>query len=109
MGWMDDLQVRAEQAVQSVQTDVTTYFSTRAKEELVKVVAPPTGNLSAEEIAAGQRGGPSGLTAPSGAPASNAVSAGQVGASMMSSASQYLPWLAIAGLAYVIFARKSRG
>lgn len=63
IGWLDDLGTRISQAADTAKATpeyatIETYLKTRAVEEVVKVIKPPTGNLTAAQIAAGQTGQP---------------------------------------------------
>jgi len=56
MSWFDDLKTRVEQS--SEYKEIGEYLRGRAVEEVVKVVKPPTGNLTPLEIAQGRVGSP---------------------------------------------------
>lgn len=56
MGWMDDLTARAKQYYDEGIKDINTYLGGRAVDEVVKIAAAQTGNLTAAQLAAGERG-----------------------------------------------------
>lgn len=64
MGWMDDLKMRAEQAFDDAKGGLQDYLAKSGAEAVVKIAAPRTGNLSAAQIAAGQRGAPPAMQPP---------------------------------------------
>lgn len=57
MGFLDDLQVRVTQAVEKNSDNINNFLADKVGDLFVKVSKPKTGNLSAAQIQAGQRGG----------------------------------------------------
>ena len=106
MGWFDDLRARAEQSLDSVGSDITDFVKTRVTDAVVKVGEPQKGNQSAAQLAAGQAGGQSGIAGPNASAdqIQNASQASQIGSQFM----KYLPLIAVAGLAVVLFSRKGK-
>lgn len=56
MSWQDDLETRLQQSIQNVGNDINAYIQARVVDPVVKIGQPAQGNLSAAQIAAGQRG-----------------------------------------------------
>jgi hypothetical protein len=113
MGWLDDLATRAQQAAQErlgdIGSNITSYIEGQiaGADPTVKVGAAPTGNLSAAQIAAGQRGGTA-PTAAAAAPASASQNAGVAGMLGGFDAQKLLPVVAIGALAFIMFSRRRR-
>lgn len=105
--WLDDLQARVEQATSGIVTDINAYINTRVVEPVVKIGQPQSGNLTAAQIAAGQKGTPAPIAAPKAQAKAvqNAVQASQLAENDWI---QYAPIL-IAGIGAFFFFKKSRG
>lgn len=78
MGYFDDLEVRARQAVEDLSVNVQQYFDGQVRQAFVRLGEPPSGNLTQAEIDAGRRGGDQPIAAPSGAYAGNASQASMI-------------------------------
>jgi hypothetical protein len=101
MGWFDDLRTRVEELQDTnLGSTISDYIENRVVDAVVKIGPQPTGNLSAAQIAAGQRGG----TAPVVATPVSAVPPSQ-----QSQLMKYLPFVAIGLVAVLVLKRKSRG
>jgi hypothetical protein len=72
MSFWDDIGAKikegADNVVKDVQTNVNQYFQQRLIDPLVKIGEPAKGNLTAAEIAAGERGAPPPIAAAASAP-----------------------------------------
>lgn len=73
MGFFDDLKKQGEAAVGQLGSNVQDYIKSNVSAAFVKVAAPPQGNLTPAQIAAGQTGAPPPIVAP----ASGVMSAAQ--------------------------------
>jgi hypothetical protein len=110
MSWFDDISARISEVVpEGVRTDIGAYLQARVVDPVVKIGQPQTGNLSAEQLAAGARGGAIPVAGPSSiSPASqNAMQA-----SMIIGGVNIMPMIAIGAvgiLAVVLLSRRSRG
>lgn len=114
MSWFDDLSARVQQEAQSrlstIGSDVQSYIASQVSGAGATVMVaqqPPTGNLSAAQIAAGARGGP----APVAAAAAPAAATQNASAhSMLSIAGLSAPVLLAIGVgAYFLLSSKRRG
>lgn len=56
MGLFDDIKKQAEEASKKLGSNVEAYLKTNVTNAFVKVGEPPKGNLTAEQIAQGQKG-----------------------------------------------------
>jgi hypothetical protein len=99
MGWMDDFSMRIGQIGTGVRDrinrDINDYVENRAVDDLVKIGRAATGNLSAAEIEAGQRGAPAPI-----APAASMTAGFSV--------SPYLIAAAVGLTAVLLLSKKSR-
>lgn len=93
MSWFDDFQVRLGQIGTKVTDNVESYIVNKATEAVVKVTGGEKGNLSAAQIAAGERGG-------------NVQNALPVIAT--SPIMQYIPYIAVGAVALLLFKRGRR-
>lgn len=83
MAWIDDLSSRISNVVpEGITADINAYLKARVVDPVVKIGQPQTGNLTAEQLAAGMRGGQV-PTAQASSPAAASQNATQ--ASMLSS------------------------
>ena len=101
MGWFDDLQARVEEFQDTnLGSTISDYIENRVVDAVVKIGPQPTGNLSASQIAQGQRGGtPPVVQSP----------VASVAPSMQSSSvMKYLPFVAIGLIAVLLLQKKSR-
>lgn len=106
MGFFDDLQARADESLNQLKGDVTSYLENRVMSAVVKVGEPAKGNLSAAQIAAGQTGGPAPIAPPSGGNVQNSSQASQISMGLQ----QYiLPLVLAVGIGFIVFSKKSRG
>ena len=97
--WLDDLGVRVDQFRETeLGQSIGDYLNARVVDAVVQIAPPKTGNLSAEQIAAGQRGG----TAATAAPQSG------VAVVMANPVMKYLPYVAVGVAAYLLLKKKSR-
>ena len=92
MSWYDDFSTRIGQIGTKVTDNVESYIVNKASEAVVKITGGEKGNLNAQQIADGQRGG-------------NVQSALPVLAT--SNFTQYLPYVA-AGLAALLIFKRGR-
>lgn len=93
--------MRAEQSFNVVSTDIDTYLKNRVTAAVVQAGAPPKGNLTAEQIAAGETG----QTAPLAPPSS-----GIAMSSIQNSLQKYLlPLVLVLGVSLILMARKGKG
>lgn len=100
MGWFDDLQARVSDFQDtSLGGSISDYLESRVVDAVVKIGDQPTGNLSAAQIAAGQRGG----TAPVVAPAPVAI----MPSSHMDFA-KYLPFILLGTAAYFLIQKQKK-
>jgi len=95
MSFFDNIKAQASTAVGQLGSNVQDYISSNVTAAFVKVGAPPTGNLTPAQIAAGQTGTPPAIVQP---------------ASMMQNAmSSTLPYLPIiAGVVVLALVLKKR-
>ncbi len=109
MSWIDDLQTKVEQATSGIVTDINTYINQRVVAPVIKIAQPQTGNLSAAQIAAGQKGGPVPIAAAVSSPSSlqNAASASQVSSGTAMAIS--VPVLLALGVGAFFLMKKGRG
>ena len=103
MGWLDDLQVRAQEIASEGLTDINEYLSSRVN-TVVKVGPPPTGNLTPAQVEAGKTG-----QAPAVAPPAALADAEKAGFSfaMPDLAKYAIPAIIIGAAAY--YFSKKRG
>jgi hypothetical protein len=100
MGWFDDLQARVSDFQDTeLGTSISDYVNNRVVDAVVKIGDPPTGNLSATQIAAGARGGAAPVQA---SPVAMTPTA-------QSPVMKYLPFIAIGLVAVLLLQKKSRG
>lgn len=109
MGFFDDLAARVNEVVpEGIRNDIGGYLQARVVDPVVKIGQPATGNLSAEQIAAGQRGGAVPVAAPA-APASATMNASVQSAFASIKPHMTLILIGVAGVAVVmLLARKAR-
>lgn len=107
MGFFDDLQARADQSLNQLKGDVTSYLESRVMSAVVKVGEPAKGNLTAAQIAAGQTGAPEPIAPPSGGGSvQNSSQASQISMGLQQYA---LPLILALGIGFLVFSKKSRG
>lgn len=108
MGWFDDLSTRAQQAGDSALKDVNTYLAGRVVDATVQVAAAQTGNLTAAQLAAGQRGGQGPMAGPATTSPflQNASQASQIAGQ---AAMNYGPYLLVAIAAWFLIGKSRRG
>lgn len=107
MGWGDDflqgIQETAQKTVSGVTQSAGSWIESKVGSSLIKVGPKPAGNLSAEEIANGERGGQPGLNPSNVDPSLLARAGGAIGVP----SNMMLPIL-IGGVVLVIFALRRR-
>lgn len=96
MGWLDDLQVKAQELASEGLSDINQYLATRVN-SVVKVGPPPQGNLTPAQVEAGKAGAPKPIAAPEAAESADF--------DMSSMAKFALPAIAI-GVAAFYFSKK---
>ena len=107
MSWVDDLQARAEQSIRNATNSIGDYLDNRVSDAVVVKSAGQNGNLSALEIAQGQRGGQAGQAGPKAAP--NALqNAIQASGFVPEVVAPYVPMILAAAALYLVFSRKGR-
>lgn len=106
MGFFDDLQARVNEVVpEGIRNDIGSYLQARVVDPVVKIGQPATGNLSAEQLASGARGG----STPVASPASPAVASMNAGAkSAFDTVKPYLPIIGLALVGGIVFSMVSR-
>lgn len=111
MAWIDDLSSRISSVVpEGVTADINAYLKARIVDPVVKIGQPQTGNLTAEQLAAGVRGGQV-PTAAASSPASatqNAAQASMLTSFGLGSVPPMILLLGVGAIAYVML-KKRRG
>ena len=109
MGFFDDLAARVNEVVpEGIRNDIGGYLQARVVDPVVKIGQPATGNLSAEQLAAGQRGGAVAVASPS-ASAASTMNASARSAFDSIKPHMTLILIGVAGVAVVmLMARKAR-
>lgn len=107
MGWGDDflagIATKVESAASNVAQSATDFISNTVSESLIRIGPKPTGNLTAQEIADGERGGGVELRSSSQDPSLLSRAAGSV-----SSMQSFLPYMAfgILGIAAILLLKR---
>lgn len=107
MSWVDDLQARAEQSIRNATNSIGDYLDNRVSDAVVIKGDGQNGNLSALQIAQGQRGGQAGQAGPK-APPNALQNAIQASGFVPEAVAPYVPMILAAGALFLVFRRKGR-
>lgn len=108
MSWLDDLRVRVEEVIpDGIRNDIGSYLQSRLVDPVIAIGQPQAGNLTAAQIAAGERGAAAATAPAQPVPVSvNGVNVGNGGGMNMAT---LVPMLAIGALAIALIVTSGGG